>query len=91
MAALRQAVRWTSRPLAIPRPRAPQLHRTMASLASAPLHPGEKPFFPDEPENPSLKTEIPGPKSKAAAERLNKIFDTRALNLMTDYHKSYAN
>jgi 4-aminobutyrate aminotransferase/(S)-3-amino-2-methylpropionate transaminase len=63
----------------------------MASIASAPPHSGEKPFFAEEPENPSLKTEIPGPKSKAAAAELDKVFDTRALNLMTDFEKSFGN
>jgi 4-aminobutyrate aminotransferase / (S)-3-amino-2-methylpropionate transaminase len=63
----------------------------MASVASAPPHEGEKPFFPDEPNGPSVKTEIPGPKSKAAVEKLDKIFETRSLNMMGDYSKSYGN
>jgi 4-aminobutyrate aminotransferase/(S)-3-amino-2-methylpropionate transaminase len=63
----------------------------MASIASAPPREDEKPFFPDEPSGPSLKTDIPGPKSKAAIERLGKVFDTRALNMMGDYSKSTAN
>jgi len=63
----------------------------MASVASAPSHEGEKPFFPDEPTGPDVKTEIPGPNSKAAIERLHKVFDTRSLNMMGDYTKSLGN
>jgi len=47
--------------------------------------------FPDEPSGPSVKTEIPGPKSKAAIADLDKVFDTRALNMLTDYEKSKGN
>jgi 4-aminobutyrate aminotransferase/(S)-3-amino-2-methylpropionate transaminase len=63
----------------------------MASIASAPPHEGEKPFFADEPKGPTIKTEIPGPKSKDAIKRLDKVFDTRALNMMGDYSKSIGN
>jgi len=63
----------------------------MASMAFAPHRNDEKPFFPDEPEGPSLKTEIPGPKTKQHIQELEKIFDTRALNMMADYTKSTAN
>jgi 4-aminobutyrate aminotransferase/(S)-3-amino-2-methylpropionate transaminase len=44
-----------------------------------------------EPEGPSVKTEIPGPKSKAAITELDKVFDTRSLNMLTDYSKSAGN
>jgi 4-aminobutyrate aminotransferase/(S)-3-amino-2-methylpropionate transaminase len=44
-----------------------------------------------EPEGPSVKTEIPGPKSKAAIAELNEVFDTRSLNMLTDYSKSTGN
>lgn len=47
-------------------------------------------FFP-EPEGPSVKTEIPGPKSKVAIAELDKVFDTRSLNMLTDYHNSRGN
>jgi 4-aminobutyrate aminotransferase/(S)-3-amino-2-methylpropionate transaminase len=49
------------------------------------------PLFPSEPEGPSLKTEIPGPASKAAIAKLDKVFDTRSLNMLTDYQKSLGN
>ena len=44
-----------------------------------------------EPECPSLKTEIPGPKAKAAIAELDEVFDTRSLNMLTDYTKSAGN
>jgi 4-aminobutyrate aminotransferase / (S)-3-amino-2-methylpropionate transaminase len=67
------------------------LRRAMASVSSAPARNDEKPFFPDEPEGPSIKTEIPGPKSKNLIQELEKVFDTRSLNMMADYTKSTAN
>lgn len=63
----------------------------MATIASAPPSKGETPFFKDEPAGPSLKTEIPGPKSKELITELDKVFDTRSLNMMADYTKSFAN
>ncbi|KAJ4289552.1 4-aminobutyrate transaminase [Kalmusia sp. IMI 367209] len=48
-------------------------------------------LFPDEPTGPIVKTQIPGPKSKAAIERLSKVFDTRSLNMMANYSQSYGN
>lgn len=44
-----------------------------------------------EPEAPSVKTEIPGPKAKAAIAELDQVFDTRSLNMLTDYQKSAGN
>ena len=44
-----------------------------------------------EPEGPSVKTEIPGPKSKEAIQKLDEVFDTRSLNMLTDYKKSVGN
>lgn len=44
-----------------------------------------------EPEGPSVKTEIPGPKAKAEIAELNEVFDTRSLNMLTDYYKSVGN
>lgn len=51
----------------------------------------EQPFFPDEPAGPIVKTAIPGPKSIEAIERLSKVFDTRSLNMMTNYEQSFGN
>ncbi|KAK3322422.1 aminotransferase class-III-domain-containing protein [Apodospora peruviana] len=44
-----------------------------------------------EPEGPSVNTEIPGPKAKAAIKELDEVFDTRSLNMLTDYQKSCGN
>jgi 4-aminobutyrate aminotransferase / (S)-3-amino-2-methylpropionate transaminase len=59
--------------------------RAMASAAS------ETPFFPGEPSRPVVKTAIPGPKAKEAIARLDKVFETRSLNMMGDYSKSIGN
>lgn len=48
-------------------------------------------FYQWEPECPSVKTEIPGPKAKAAIAELDEVFDTRSLNMLTDYAKSSGN
>ncbi|TDZ36385.1 4-aminobutyrate aminotransferase [Colletotrichum spinosum] len=48
-------------------------------------------LFAGEPSGPSLKTEIPGPASKKHTEDLHKVFDTRSLNMLTDYKKSLGN
>ncbi|KAK4458410.1 4-aminobutyrate aminotransferase [Cladorrhinum samala] len=44
-----------------------------------------------EPKGPSVKTEIPGPKAKQAISELNQVFDTRSLNMLTDYYSSSGN
>ncbi|KAK0722499.1 4-aminobutyrate aminotransferase [Lasiosphaeria miniovina] len=49
------------------------------------------PFYSSEPKGPSVKTKIPGPKAKAAITELDKVFDTRSLNMLTDYNKSVGN
>ena len=51
----------------------------------------EQPFFPDEPVRPHIRTAIPGPMSKKAIEDLNKVFDTRSLNMMANYQNSFGN
>ncbi|KAF1961281.1 4-aminobutyrate aminotransferase [Byssothecium circinans] len=69
------------------------LSRQYASAAASAVAAdnGEQAFFPDEPTTPIVKTPIPGPKSKDAIERLGKVFDTRSLNMMVDYGRSYGN
>lgn len=71
------------------------LRRQYASAAAAAAvssdNGGEQAFFPDEPRAPIVKTQIPGPKSKAAIERLSKVTDTRSLNMMANYQQSYGN
>lgn len=44
-----------------------------------------------EPEGPTVKTEIPGPKAQEAIKELHEVFDTRSLNMLTDYQKSVGN
>ena len=51
----------------------------------------ETPFFPDEPAGPQLKTSIPGPKSQKAIDKLNRVFDTRSLNMLVNYDASIGN
>lgn len=52
---------------------------------------GERPYFVEEPEHPRVHTSIPGPKSKAAIEHLNRVFDTRSLNMLANYPQSVGN
>lgn len=47
--------------------------------------------FPDESAAPRMQTSIPGPRSQAAIKELNHVFDTRSLNMLVDYDKSYGN
>lgn len=51
----------------------------------------EQSYFPDEPTGPSVRTAIPGPKSKKAIAKLDKVFDTRSLNMMANYQDSFGN
>ena len=49
------------------------------------------PFFAEEPSAPSVRTSIPGPMSTEAIKELDKVFDTRSLNMMADYTQSFGN
>lgn len=70
----------------------PPRQATAAAVAQAPVADAvEQPYFPDEPTGPSIRTEIPGPESKKAIAKLDKIFETRSLNMMTNYQNSYGN
>jgi len=68
-----------------------RLPRATCSTALHPRHASAAAFFPDEPAEPIVKTAIPGPRSKEEIERLSRVFDTRSLNMMADYSKSYGN
>ena len=50
-----------------------------------------QPFYAGEPAAPNMKTDFPGPKSQVLAKELDKVFDTRALNVLADYDKSIGN
>jgi 4-aminobutyrate aminotransferase/(S)-3-amino-2-methylpropionate transaminase len=69
----------------------PRQYASSAAARSAPDTSSEQAFFPDEPAAPYVHTKIPGPQSTAAIERLGKVFDTRSLNMMADYSRSYGN
>ncbi|RGP70813.1 4-aminobutyrate aminotransferase [Fusarium sporotrichioides] len=81
--AARPAVRAASRATAF-RTFATSRNMRMASVS-------EKTFFAGEPEAPSVKTAIPGPKTKSHMDELTKVFDTRSANMMADYTKSQGN
>jgi 4-aminobutyrate aminotransferase / (S)-3-amino-2-methylpropionate transaminase len=48
-------------------------------------------FYAGEPDGPVVKSDIPGPKSKEHIAKLDKVFDTRSLNMLADYTKSIGN
>lgn len=51
-----------------------------------------KQYFPNEPSQPSVKTQsIPGPKSKEALAELHKAWDSSAAYFVSDYYKSVGN
>ncbi|KAK0362816.1 4-aminobutyrate transaminase [Friedmanniomyces endolithicus] len=66
---------------------------TAAAAMQQPSHfdASEHPFFPDEPHCPIIRTAIPGPESKKAIAHLDKVFDTRSLNMMANYQNSFGN
>lgn len=65
--------------------------RGAAAAAAVPESPVEEAFFPNEPAGPQIKTGIPGPNSKKAIKELDSVFDTRSLNMLANYGKSYGN
>jgi 4-aminobutyrate aminotransferase/(S)-3-amino-2-methylpropionate transaminase len=69
------------------------LQRRYASAAASAVaaNNGDQAIFPDEPTQPIVRTQIPGPESSKAIERLGKVFDTRSLNMMANYQRSYGN
>lgn len=48
-------------------------------------------YFSNEPYGPQIHTPIPGPKSKKAIEDLDRVFDTRSLNMLANYQNSFGN
>jgi 4-aminobutyrate aminotransferase/(S)-3-amino-2-methylpropionate transaminase len=67
-----------------------QRYAAQAALKSSPPA-EEQPFFINEPSGPVIKTEFPGPEQKKAIEELDKVFDTRSLNMLANYQKSVGN
>ncbi|OJD14244.1 4-aminobutyrate aminotransferase [Emergomyces pasteurianus Ep9510] len=51
----------------------------------------DKPFFPNEPARPIVKTSIPGVKNQQAAAELEEVFDTRSMNMLANYDASTGN
>ncbi|KAJ0341491.1 hypothetical protein COL922a_002205 [Colletotrichum nupharicola] len=77
----------TLRPVMRTAARTPLSRRTLC--ASAPRMAAS--LFAGEPSAPAVKTEIPGPQSKKQIADLHEVFDTRSLNMLTDYKKSKGN
>ncbi|ETS80180.1 4-aminobutyrate aminotransferase [Pestalotiopsis fici W106-1] len=48
-------------------------------------------YYQGEAQGPVVKTDIPGPKSQEAITKLDTVFDTRSLNMLADYTKSFGN
>jgi 4-aminobutyrate aminotransferase/(S)-3-amino-2-methylpropionate transaminase len=93
MASLRAAARLRPVTIRITSKSALRPQRCYAAVAAVkPSEPsGEAPFFPDEPAGPIVKTAIPGPQSKKIIQDLDKVFDTRSLNMVANYEKSFGN
>ncbi|PBP24890.1 4-aminobutyrate aminotransferase [Diplocarpon rosae] len=76
----------------LPAVRASRPYSAAAAAAVKPSEPSSHaPFFSNEPAGPTIKTTIPGPKNKAAIEDLDKVFDTRSLNMLANYEESLGN
>ncbi|KAH6890497.1 aminotransferase class-III-domain-containing protein [Thelonectria olida] len=82
MSALRAGM--ALRPASLAARRAFTTTRTLKAASQAP-------FFPNEPEAPSVKTAIPGPKTKQHIDELTEVFDTRSMYMLADYTKSVGN
>ncbi|KAF9163113.1 hypothetical protein BGX21_009254 [Mortierella sp. AD011] len=73
------------------------LTRSLASVATqgtylGRVHNDQKPLVEGEPSGPKIVTSsLPGPRTKAGLEHLDKIQDTRAATMMTDLEKSIGN
>ncbi len=65
---------------------------TSASIEHHPPPPANNDALsPNEPIGPRIRTAIPGPRSKERIEELDKVFDTRSLNMLADYEESFGN
>lgn len=61
------------------------------TFSTAQVRSAAQPFVAGEPEAPSLKSAIPGPKNQAAIKELDQVFDIRSLNHLADYSASIGN
>lgn len=68
--------------------------RPAASIAAATVPEPSSPdhsFFPNEPDAPHVRSEIPGPQAKKAIQNLDRVFDTRSVSLLANYNDSVGN
>jgi len=65
--------------------------RAAAAAAQTVADAIEQPLFPDEPTGPVMRTQIPGPEGKKAIAELDKVYETRSLNMMCNYQNSFGN
>ena len=74
------------------RPSAPRQYlRGFANTAYRRAEGKSAPIANDKISRPAVHTSIPGPRSKEAIQDLASVFDTRSLNMLVDYDKSYGN
>jgi 4-aminobutyrate aminotransferase/(S)-3-amino-2-methylpropionate transaminase len=84
------ATRLSQSPVLI-RASVPRTYASTAAAAKTPESSREQPFFPNEPAGPIITTAIPGPKAKQAIGELDKVFDTKSVNMVANYQKSFGN
>jgi 4-aminobutyrate aminotransferase/(S)-3-amino-2-methylpropionate transaminase len=70
----------------------PKIYRLLstAPLATKDAN-GSKPYVVGEPSGPTIKCEVPGPKSKALHADLSKIQSMDSVHFFADYDKSLGN
>lgn len=69
----------------------PVARQSIRSFQTTAVRSNASAYFTNEPSGPTIKTQIPGPKSQEAIKELDEVFDTRALNMLADYTKSVGN
>src|SRR5436190_1037639 len=65
--------------------------RNLAISHAQAARPNDLPFFPAEPSGPKVLTPIPGPESQKIIAEMEKVVDTRSLNMVANYKQSYGN
>lgn len=93
--ALRSSLRWRALTPRIPATsvtaRPVITSNTRAAATAATYSTSSGPYFPNEPSGPHVQSAIPGPKSQKAIKDLDRVFDTRSLNMLANYEKSLGN